>query len=205
MEGYEASFLDVLLSRVAKVTQDLIGDKVYMCVQILWSLFLSLLLERCQLFKDGGRFHVDGAIGFSLPLKGSLSRQVSAIQGFTTIGKCTLNTEYLCLCSKQKAGRCWVVKVVLKSIDIPKHTHCVQTSNHTYTSVCRLLRIMFSRCLSLALGTFLSLVDFELEAAPMPVLLKSNRHNLLIISFALSLEKLLNFGMAGLGFELSNN
>lgn len=35
MEGYEASFLDVLLSRVAKVTQDLTGDKVYMCVQIL--------------------------------------------------------------------------------------------------------------------------------------------------------------------------
>lgn len=64
---------------------------------------------------------------------------------------------------------------------------------------------MFSRCLSLALGTFPSLVDFELEAVSMPVLLYSNLHNLLIISFALSLEKLLNFGKAGLGFELYNN
>lgn len=81
----------------------------------------------------------------------------------------------------------------------------MQTSNHAYTSVCRLLRVMFSRCLRLALGTFPSLVDFELEAVPMPVLLKSNQHNLLIISFALSLEELLNFGKAGLGFELSNN
>lgn len=48
-------------------------------------------------------------------------------------------------------------------------------------------------------------MDFELEAVPMPVLLKSNRHNLLIITFALSLERLLNFGKAGLEFELSNN
>lgn len=54
--------------------------------------------------------------------------------------------------------------------------NCTQTHFHTqvglYLTVCRLLRIMFSRCLRLAVGTFPSLVDFELEAVPMLVLLE---------------------------------
>lgn len=54
-----------------------------MCLFANLKVSLSLLLKRCQSFKDGGRFHVDGAIGFSLPLKGPLSRQVSAVQDFT--------------------------------------------------------------------------------------------------------------------------
>lgn len=59
------------------------------------------------------------------------------------------------------------MRFVPKHIVIPKPGLCL--------TMRRCLQIMFSRCLGLALGTFPSLVDFELEAVPMPVLLEQNR------------------------------
>lgn len=90
--------------------------------------------------------------------------------------KAKLGPAYLCSKAESRQGRLWPVRIILKHISIPKYTSlCADFKPGLYLTVCRFLWIMFSRCFRLTLRTILSPVDFELEAVPMPVLLKSNR------------------------------